>query len=47
MQGKRKLRRIGVVLSCLVAILLAGCATGRGLGQDVQQLGRSIENTAQ
>ena len=47
MQGKRTLRRIGVVLRCLVAILLAGCATGRGLGQDVQQLGRSIENTAQ
>ena len=37
------LRRIGVVLCCLVAIVLAGCATTRGLGQDTQSLGRSIE----
>jgi predicted small secreted protein len=36
-------RRIGVVLCCLVAICLAGCATARGLGQDTQSLGRSIE----
>jgi predicted small secreted protein len=24
------------VLCCLVAIVLSGCATGRGLGQDTQ-----------
>jgi len=39
--------RIGVVLCCLVAIGLAGCATARGLGQDTQSLGRSIEKKAQ
>jgi predicted small secreted protein len=46
MKGRMDLRRTGVVLSCLVAIVLSGCATGRGLGQDVQSLGRGIENTA-
>ena len=35
--------RTGVVLCCLVAIVLAGCATTRGVGQDTQSLGRSIE----
>ena len=39
--------RIGVVLCCLVAIGLAGCATARGIGQDTQSLGRSIERKAQ
>jgi predicted small secreted protein len=39
--------RIGVVLCCLVAIVLAGCATARGVGQDTQSLGRSIEKKAQ
>ena len=39
--------RIGTVLCCLVAIVLAGCATARGLGQDTQSLGRSIEKKAQ
>ena len=39
--------RIGVVLCCLVAIFVAGCATGRGIGQDTQSLGRSIEKKAQ
>jgi predicted small secreted protein len=39
-------RRTGVVLCCLVAIFLSGCATGRGAGQDVQSLGRDIEKTA-
>ncbi len=43
MKGKWDLRRTGVVLCCLVAIVLAGCATTRGLGQDTQSLGRSIE----
>jgi len=43
MKGKRGLRRIGIVLSCLVAIFLAGCATTRGVGEDTQSLGRSIE----
>jgi predicted small secreted protein len=39
--------RIGVVLCCLVAITLTGCATARGIGQDTQSLGRSIERKAQ
>ncbi len=39
--------RIGVVLCCLVAIFMAGCATARGVGQDTQSLGRSIEKKAQ
>jgi predicted small secreted protein len=37
---------IGVLLCCLVAIFLAGCATFRGVGQDTQSLGRSIEEKA-
>jgi predicted small secreted protein len=47
MKKERGLRRIGVVLCCLVAIFLAGCATARGVGQDTQSLGRSIEKQAQ
>ncbi len=39
--------RIGVVCCCLLAIVLAGCATARGIGQDTQSLGRSIEKKAQ
>ena len=39
--------RIGIVFCCLVAIFLAGCATARGVGQDTQSLGRSIEKSAQ
>jgi len=39
--------RIGVVLCCLVTIFMAGCATARGVGQDTQSLGRSIEKKAQ
>ncbi len=46
MKGRMGLRRTGVMLCCLVAIVLAGCATARGVGQDTQSLGRSIENTA-
>jgi predicted small secreted protein len=47
MRERMGLVRTGVVLCCLVAVFLAGCATGRGVGQDVQSLGRSIEKTAQ
>ena len=38
--------RIGVVLCCLVAICLAGCATtARGVvGQDTQACGRNLAN---
>jgi predicted small secreted protein len=47
MKRKVSRMRIGVVLCCLVAIFLAGCATARGVGQDTQSLGRSIEKKAQ
>ncbi len=43
---RMNLRQTGVVLCCLVAIFLSGCATGRGVGQDTQSLGRSIEKSA-
>ena len=45
-KGKMNLMWTGVVLCCLLAIFLSGCATGAGLGQDVQSLGKSIEKTA-
>jgi predicted small secreted protein len=44
MMRRMSLARAGIVLCCLVAIFLAGCATARGVGQDTQSLGRSIEN---
>jgi predicted small secreted protein len=44
---RRNLMWTGVVLGALVAIFLSGCATGRGVGQDVQSLGRGIEKTAE
>jgi predicted small secreted protein len=47
MKGKIDLRRTGVVLCCLVAIVLSACPTARGVGQDTQSLGRSIEKKAQ
>ncbi|HOE10842.1 MAG TPA: entericidin A/B family lipoprotein [bacterium] len=45
------MRRIGVfaVILVIAGALLAvtGCATARGLGQDVQSLGRGIENVSE
>ena len=38
--------RIGVVLWFLASLMLGGCATSRGFGQDVQSLGRDIEKSA-
>ena len=34
---------VGVVLGIFLGLLLLGCATSRGFGQDVQSLGRNIE----
>jgi predicted small secreted protein len=45
MMRKMSLARTAVVLGCLVAIFLSGCATTRGIGQDTQSLGRSIEKS--
>jgi hypothetical protein len=36
--------RIGVVLCCLVAICLTGCATTRDVSQDTQACGRNVAN---
>jgi predicted small secreted protein len=47
MKRRMNLKRTGIVLCCLVAIVLSGCATARGVGQDTQSLGRSIEKNAQ
>jgi predicted small secreted protein len=47
MNKKVSRMRIGVVFCCLVTFVLAGCATARGVGQDTQALGRSIEKKAQ
>ncbi len=38
--------RLGVALWCAMVMLLSGCATSRGFGQDVQSLGRDIEKSA-
>jgi len=46
MEARMGLMRTGIVLCCLVAIFLSGCATGAGLGRDVQSLGQSIEKGA-
>jgi predicted small secreted protein len=35
--------RISLAIGLLVGIVLSGCATSRGFGQDVQSLGRNIE----
>lgn len=47
MKKRMSYLRTGVVLCCLVAFGLAGCATARGVGKDTQSLGRSIEKGAQ
>ncbi len=35
--------RIGVAIGLLMGMLLSGCATSRGFGQDVQSVGRDIQ----
>jgi predicted small secreted protein len=46
--AKRTIRglRLGLALGFLTGLLLSGCATSRGFGQDVQSLGRNIEKSA-
>ena len=46
MKGRMAIIRTGVVLYCLAALFLAGCATSAGFGRDVQSLGQGIENKA-
>ncbi|MFB3819109.1 MAG: entericidin A/B family lipoprotein [Candidatus Methylomirabilales bacterium] len=38
--------KAAVLLCCLTATLVVGCNTTRGVGQDTQALGRSIERAA-
>ncbi len=46
-QKIRKSLLVSVLLvSGLTALLVSGCATSRGFGQDVQSLGRGIEKKA-
>ncbi len=41
--ARRRSARIGLALGLLVGMVLTGCATSRGFGQDVQSVGRNIE----
>lgn len=40
-----KMKKLVSLLLALVLILLAGCATFRGMGQDAESLGRGIKKT--
>ena len=39
------MRRIASILIALVLIVLAGCATFRGMAQDTENLGRGMKKT--
>jgi predicted small secreted protein len=41
--GKMKNRKFLLAAAVLVAFALEGCATARGIGEDVQSLGRAIK----
>ncbi len=43
---KAPLARGAIVLGALVAVLLAGCHTTAGFGQDMQSAGRNLQNSA-
>jgi len=45
-QGKTHLFRSAIVLGALVVLLLTGCHTTSGFGQDVQSLGRDIQRNS-
>jgi predicted small secreted protein len=40
------MRRIVCILLVLVLIVLAGCATFRGMAEDAENLGRGMKKTA-
>ncbi len=44
-QGLHRLRSVGV-LGALALLLLAGCHTTAGFGQDLQSTGRNIQHSA-
>ena len=45
-QAKMHLFRSAIVLGALVVLLLTGCHTTSGFGQDVQSLGRDIQRSS-
>jgi predicted small secreted protein len=45
-QGKTHLLRSAIVLGALGMLLLTGCHTTSGFGQDVQSLGRDIQRNS-
>jgi predicted small secreted protein len=46
MKANGKLFQAGILVVCLTGMLVAGCNTTRGVGQDTQAVGRSIERAA-
>ena len=40
------MKKIAVLVPLLLAVLLAGCNTVKGMGQDVQKAGSAIERSA-
>ena len=45
-QGRAHLFRSAIILGALVVVLLSGCHTTSGFGQDVQSLGRDIQRSS-
>jgi len=43
--GKMKSKILLLWVSLLVVLVLEGCATVRGMGEDIQNLGRAIKRT--
>ncbi len=46
MKANSKLVRAGILIVCLTGMLVAGCNTTRGVGQDTQALGRDISRAS-
>ena len=41
------MKKIAALLALSFALMLAGCATAKGFGQDLQKVGEKIEEKAQ
>ncbi len=46
MKANSKLVRAGILIVCLTGMLIAGCNTTRGVGQDTSALGKDIQRAA-
>lgn len=46
LHAKRAFLRSAVVLGLLGVLLLSGCHTTAGFGQDLQSVGRNVQNSA-